>query len=580
MTPLELVEHLHIRQDAAVVLLSASGGNKDILAAFEASARAESAQTVGIVARATSRLHALSSKYAGTDVVSLSARSRDGFLATNSLIAIAAPLVNTYRTLFMSAGLEPLPASMDDLWPGGIGALRREVSDAYAARLADKQTVMLLHSASLKAAAYDIESKFIEAALGEVLVSDFRNFGHGRHHWLDKNGARTAVIALCTEDDDRLSRSTLRLLPNEIPRIALTLPGRRDESLLLGILVSLFLTEAAGQARGIDPGRPGVPPFGSRLYSLPGTQRKAERLPWVQDRREAATARKLAAASAARPDPGAVQRVRQSHDQWVQRIESAVFGAVVADYDDTLCDRAHRFTALPSEVADGLVGLLEAGIHLGIATGRGKSVRTALRDSLPRHLWTRVLVGYYNGAEVAALTDDTAPHVDRACDPRLTLLAEMLDGRKFMGAALQVTLRPDQLTVECESEIGLVGVVPFVHALVASTTSLRGVGVVVSTRSLDVLTETARKTAVIEAISGHLPTGCDVLTIGDMGRWPGNDYELLRREHSLCCDDVSADLRSCWNVLPAGVRGSAGFLWYRGAMAVHNNTFTLEGLGQ
>ena len=50
-----------------------------------------------------------------------------------------------------------------------------------------------------------------------------------------------------------------------------------------------------------------------------------------------------------------------------------------------------------------LIRLLDVGIHLGIATGRGKSVREALQASLPETLWPLVFVGYYNGAEVAAL---------------------------------------------------------------------------------------------------------------------------------------------------------------------------------
>src|SRR5258706_14034164 len=62
-------------------------------------------------------------------------------------------------------------------------------------------------------AAVDIESKFVEAALKNIQLADYRNFAHGRHHWLAKRPNETAVLALITPEEEKLARQTLDLLP-------------------------------------------------------------------------------------------------------------------------------------------------------------------------------------------------------------------------------------------------------------------------------------------------------------------------------------------------------------------------------
>ena len=55
------------------------------------------------------------------------------------------------------------------------------------------QTTCVLYSSSLRPAAVDIESRFVEAALGKVQATDLRNFGHGRHHWFAKRPDQTGI---------------------------------------------------------------------------------------------------------------------------------------------------------------------------------------------------------------------------------------------------------------------------------------------------------------------------------------------------------------------------------------------------
>ncbi len=80
--------------------------------------------------------------------------------------------------------------------------------------------------------------------------------------------------------------------------------------------------------------------------------------------------------------------------------------------------------------------------------GRGRSVRLDLQRSLPRSLWPRILIGYYNGAEVASLDDDGAP--DKSAKPCAALvpLSEALRRQPELAECARQEDRPFQITLE------------------------------------------------------------------------------------------------------------------------------------
>ena len=71
-----------------------------------------------------------------------------------------------------------------------------------------------------------------------------------------------------------------------------------------------------------------------------------------------------------------------------------------------------------------------------------------------------------------------------------------------------------------------------------------------------------------------------MLTIGDRGRWPGNDYNLLSTDFSLSVDEVSFSQMSCWNLCMPGECGVQGTLYYLRSIEVENGngTFNLKKL--
>ena len=129
---------------------------------------------------------------------------------------------------------------------------------------------------------------------------------------------------------------------------------------------------------------------------------------------------------------------------------AATFRAVIFDYDGTLCDPVNRFDGIREEVVAALNGLLSSGILIGIATGRGGSVREDLSAQIREPMFQgNVLIGYHNGAELSTLVDAGQPPEDAALGaalkPAWDLLANDPRTRDFATlrpSAGQITVRP------------------------------------------------------------------------------------------------------------------------------------------
>jgi hypothetical protein len=154
----------------------------------------------------------------------------------------------------------PLPATLDGLMAKAASVPLEDIL-AHVEQALVPSTTSLLHSSSLKPAAVDIESRFIEAALGNVHGTDLRNFGHGRHHWFAKRPDETGIIALVGDHQNSLATRTLALIPESVPTARIDFGGPKDEQALAGLVVSLHIAAEAGRLRGIDPAKPGMPPL-------------------------------------------------------------------------------------------------------------------------------------------------------------------------------------------------------------------------------------------------------------------------------------------------------------------------------
>jgi len=98
-------------------------------------------------------------------------------------------------------------------------------------------------------------------------------------------------------------------------------------------------------------------------------------------------------------------------------------------------------------------------------------------------------------------------------------------------------------------------------------TGRRDVTVTCSGHSVDILAPGVSNLNVLTKLRDRVGTA-PVLCIGDRGRWPGNDYELLREPFSLGVDEISVDPDTCWNLALLGQRGIAVTLNYLEALEV------------
>ena len=278
----------------------------------------------------------------------------DGFLATNSLLAFAVLIARAYSIEFRSDDFEAgvLDIGLVDRFSGDSGLTRwRSAMEPLWSR----ETTVVLHGSTTKCAAIDLELKFTEAALGHLQIADYRNFAHGRHHWLAKRGQDSGVLAITAPDDRDVAEKTLALIPENVPVARIDFEGDYMEASLGAIVMSLHVAGWAGSARGIDPGRPGVPEFGRRLYNL--------LLP------KGATT--LAHSTLSASDVVAIERkAGLSIDRLVERgdltlwcsalrdfkkaLSDTVFGAVVLDYDGTIVDTRARFVPPNKAIIDEL----------------------------------------------------------------------------------------------------------------------------------------------------------------------------------------------------------------------------------
>jgi fructoselysine-6-P-deglycase FrlB-like protein/hydroxymethylpyrimidine pyrophosphatase-like HAD family hydrolase len=557
-TPLLARAHLDKSRSCAVVLVSAQGRNPDILGLARAAVESEPKSVIALCASRDSPLAQLVNAFSRGFCFEFElASGKDGFLATNSLLALSTVALSAY-----GFGGKHAAASLRNVF----GTSGRETGRGFprvSRSFLECQYLVVLYGPESQIAALDLESKLIEAGLVSVQLSDYRNFAHGRHHWIAKN-PNTAVLALAAKDEIPLASHTLGLLPATVQKLLVKTKYTGPPAWLALQAFVFELVGEYGKVRKIDPGRPGVPAFGRRVYHFNAFHKKR------QDTESVAIQRKISV-------PGVVNRFvakkfREEYSRLSERFCNTRFHGIVLDYDGTICDSVDRFGPIPDETVNALHRFTRAGLLLGVATGRGKSVRTALRDAFPESHWKRIWVGYYNGGAVARLDDTEQPDICGDGIPQLRSAAKAM--QELNDPSLQLSIRPQQITVESSNTFD-------VHELwyqvlqCLQESKVEGLKVVVSTRSVDIVPMTTTKLTVLRALNNVRP-GSTLLCIGDRPRWPGNDAELLSHDFSLSVDEVEGSPTGAWNLAPAGVLGSAALRYYLRRITIRSGHFEIR----
>lgn len=560
ITPLELFYANATLRKSNLIFISASGSNTDILFAYKKAIESEPISILSICMRKNSKLATLSVAYSGCTTLGFDPPAgKDGFLATNSL---AAYFVLLYRAIAGSSLSKKVPELQDKTYEPFIKKTDRETS------------FIILYGSYHHAVAVDLESKFSEAGLAPSLLSDYRHFAHGRHNWFDKQ-KNSAVIALCCPADEKLCHKTLGLLPTNIPQVIISTPINSFEGTIHLLLQSMNLIKQYGKVVKIDPGRPGVPPYGSKIYHL-----KYDRLvsgpPLRMD--ELAITRKAKVNHIADLDKKTQATWLTSYKAFKKKLESGKFGSLVFDYDGTLCSPANRYSGPDAEIKKLMIDFVKKGFVLGIISGRGKSLRTDLEKIFKGHpkLMKNIIVGYYNGSDIGSLTDSSKPDKSLPMHPALGVVQEHLAKIGIMSDP-----SPNQLTFKSGTSLEW----NRVRDILLNEIMLLDkddITVVESSHSLDVIPrKLASKNHVLEHCSKlcrELGLSEEALCIGDKGQWPGNDYALLANEYALSVGEVSSMPEKGWNLCPPGLRDEKAVAYLFGKMKFYKDYFSLSKL--
>lgn len=566
LPPLQAVDARMPSSTMSILVPTAGGNNPDVVAAARLLVENEPRSMLITCGDPDSRVASLASRYEMIDFVPFRfPAGKDGFLATNSLLAFCVLLTRAYARVAGRPSL--LPKNLKSLLSETHIGRRTQAVDKDYQSLFGRNTLVVLHGPSTGAAAVDIESKFTESALGTVQLADYRQFAHGRHHWIAKNPLTTAVLSLESEDDGNVAAQTLSLLPEIIPIKRISISRQGPIADLAGIIEGFYLAAAAGRSRGIDPGRPGVPSFGRKLYHANAFRRSRD-IGTIPKWKARPIERKAAHSIESLVEEERAQFWLSAFDEAVYQLTDARFQGIVVDYDGTLCHEDRRADSLPPDIVSVLTELLTSGLILGVATGRGKSVRERLQVALPKKYWPQVVVGYYNGAELFRLSDSQFPDGTETVGPELAELAIAFQADRLLKLG-EITLRWKQISLSQVRGLSLKALCDHAEAIV-SHVSPNTVRVMRSGHSVDIVPLPVTKLAVVERVQQIAGLGTNpILRIGDRGCWPGNDAQLLASPFGLSSYEVSSDSSGCWNLAPAGHRGHQATLGYLRQLSIN-----------
>lgn len=569
-TPLELTCNPTLAAASPVFLISAEGKNPDIAEALQR-ARRHSARPLHVLTnRANSALMECAEGLTDITTHIFEMTEKDGYLATNSLLLNAVLIARVYGEL--DNDTEAIPGSINELRLGD-----RTIDDwldeakGFVNDVANRGGLIVTFSPLLRPVAADLESKISESALLYCQVADLRSFSHGRQLWLVNRPMDCAILGLIEPSLHMLWEDMRQLIPKDVPALTMPFGGAKPPDLLAGLVAEMRLVSAIAQRGGIDPGRPEVPDFARALHyaDLPNL------IPPPSEVGEDCERTKYQVLGATWPSVERRGSIQRALEAFITAIEQQVFRSIVFDYDGVLSRSHSRDRPPPGSIVAELCRLVDGGIIIGIASGRGGSIQEHLQELLPRNIWDKVQIGLYNCGYISNLAE--AIPQGGTTSEFLSHVTRIVRRLKNFGAPIE-TIRPNhpyQVSVRFREGVN----VESSWFVVAD--ALRQAGLDISTivrskHSVDILAAGVNKAHLIAHIIQNFKIDpYQILTMGDQGAWPGNDSSLLEHRFSLSVDQPSRRLDRGWKLAPSHKRDVDATLWYLERLSIVERKFTI-----
>jgi len=274
MTPYQYIYSAWSKLPAKVFLFSAGGNNIDAMNAY-LTAHNNPEQQFGVLLMTTSSsLETRMAEDGEPNSFVYRLQNRDGFLATNSLLAFYSFLFRIYRGNRVSVGDWDSFGSIEETLKDFIGqtySLETETWNEHDAALYDARETdrfYVLYSPDSMPVAVDLESRFAEGSIGCLQISDYRNFAHGRFNWFHQRKGQTAIIALLTPESEKIADSLLAELPQYIPVLRLSTDKDGSDATVDLLIKSMYLSKYLGLRWGLDIGAPDVAEFGRIIHRM------------------------------------------------------------------------------------------------------------------------------------------------------------------------------------------------------------------------------------------------------------------------------------------------------------------------
>lgn len=546
-TPMRFALADGVLTETDVFLFSAGGNNPDTVAALH-SAVARGARAVHIVTNNTAgRLAQMAGDLPCATIHFVPiADTKDGFLATHSLVGTIGSLLiasdvaargvpsASQRQAFRCAAESIIAADS-----------RRAMAERFAS-VTSTDTILLLEDPRLSAVGLLIETSVWETALCGIQRTDHRNFAHGRHVWLQRRPREAVIVSLVGPESIGIWKRIESLLPDGVRRFCFDMKncGRLENA--VGILRALTIVEALGKATGVDPAKPGVGSFAGKIYDSTALLDVVKLLPpAVRHKRAAMSKVDLL-------DAGSLELIA-IFDALKERLRTATFRGLVLDYDGTIITEAGRLNPPEEAVLTELERLIDGGMRVAIATGRGGSAGEILRDSLPPRFHSEVLIGYYNGGDTRMLDVD----ISKSPLPNAAEIVEVTNWLERNSHLLlpdaKTRRSPVQVAIELSSIRDIANFQREFEARFRDTPSVR---IVRSAHAIDICLVNTCKTNVFRQLSENAKIAPEeILCIGDSGDALGNDYALLGMPFGVSVDQVCCRSETGWPLFGGTIRG-------------------------
>lgn len=553
ITPLELEAYEETLYKTSIAIFTASGKNTDIINTYKLLSNSDCKNLLTVCLRENAPIKQIQKLNPHNFFCEFQLSTiKDGFLAVNTLFSTAV-LLSRAMLEYTNDDFFSLPTNFNELPQLITSSSNQTIKDVVS-----YNSIIVLHNGITTPAAIDLESKFGEVGLGNIQLVNFRNFAHGRHCWISNNLDTTSIIALVDKTNQVIAEKTLSILPDELPKYIVSCCDDNVENMLMFFMKIFEITKFAGENLDINPGKPKVSLYGKKLYHISYS-------PKYKYKNINKTAVKRALYRKSRTfnlSDHSIEVVKKAFN----KIEKTTFDSIVFDFDGTLYNK--NSTTITSEIFKIINNLLENGIEIAIATGRGKSVRLELQKYIEPKFWDTLKIGYYNGqiTKPMSYTDDINIGIETFM-PLKQFFSEILEFCKNEGASID--MRPLQITIQTNG-LSRNKIKNFLFERINNYEDLK---CVCSDHSIDVIPKYATKREVINQLKFST---LNTLCIGDSGQLGGNDFELLLGQFSLSCDHVSSSLSSCWNFAPLNARGPEATLYYLNNLNIYKNSFQIN----